>query len=222
MNRKVEGCMKKAAILILCAALSMVVFLSAATETEAGIISSVGSFTLTDGMVRLYCLQDEAAKAIVAKYGLSASAVDQTPVDTHAVERWLETACAAAQAALDTGISISADTVEEIIKQELVSYPSAQGQEYFAEYARFVRDGFGKPLEELVSAAVTLRRVQMLAERYLSVAANGRLKGRTDEAAARLLAVEFALIPCARVDGADCKPSIEWLQESIFLLRGFK
>ena len=214
--------MKKAAILNLCVALVLFVSLSATTETEVGIISSFGAFTLTDGMVRLYCLQDEAAKAIVARYGLSSSAVDQTPVDTHAVERWLETACAAAQSALDTGILISADSVEEIVKQELVNYPSAQGQEYFAEYARFVSDGFGKPLEELISTAITLRRVQMLAERYLSLAVNGRLKGRTDEEAARLLAEEFATIPCMREDGTDCEPSIEWLQESIFLLRGFK
>ena len=214
--------MKKAGTLILCALLAFFPALPALSEIESRRVASVGNFTITEDMVRLFCLQDEAAKVIADMYGLGPSIIDKTGIDTQTAERQLQTACAAAQAALDAGISVSVDTVKEMIDQELVNYPSSQGQEYFGEYARYVSGRFGGDLDGLISTAVPLRRIELLAAEYLSLAVNGRLKNKTDEESAQLLAEELKAVPCARGDGAACEPSNEWLLENIFLLRGIR
>ena len=210
---------RKICILVFCALFVFLALVSA--ETDNVCVATIGNFTVTRDMINLYRLQDEAAKAVLEEYGLSAPWIDKSPLLPQTAESWLMTVCAAAQAGLNAGLSVSAEEVEGIVNGELISYSVIKGQEYLAAYAGYVTGKFEGTQEELMAVAVSIRTIQMLAEQYIAHKMNDRFSHVPDEETARGLANELAAIPAVRGNGEFFEPSIQWLKDTIALQRSF-
>ncbi len=211
---------KTTAFLVLLLAVFQVFF--ALGESGGAIVATVGRFTVTSDQVRLFRLQDEAARVVAARFGLVPSAVALERLNSPTAEQYLLTMAAAAQSALDAGFSVTDDDARGRAVGELIEYPKGQGQEYFADYAGYVSGGFGGVVEDLLHAAVPLKKMELLADMGLRAALDGVLKDRTDDETVRILAEELAQVPCVRRDGAPFTPSWDWLFEKVFVLRGFR
>lgn len=214
--------MNRKALAVLCLLLAVFQAFPAMGESGGATFATVGGFTVTDGMVRLYGIQDEAARVVAARFGMVPPDLAGLRMDGQAAGLHVLTVGAAAWAAQGAGIHVGDEAARKRVVEELFQYPEDQGLEYFGEYARYVTGRFGGSEESLLLAAVPLKKMEMLADEYLRSALEGILKNRTDEDAARVLADSLAAVPVTRQDGAAFEPAYDWLFQRVFVLRGFR
>ena len=208
-------------ILAICLLMLLCMAMHTLGETDYQMLGTVGSFSISRDMLRLLILQDETAKAISVQYGFVLPGQETQPIDQATAKAHLFTMAAAAQLAWGQGMNVKEIQVYQMVRQELVEYPIAPGQEYFETYATHIKKAYGGTVEGLLEVAVSLRTIEILADGYLQDFLEKLAADRNDEDAVSSLIKELQGVPVQMFGEELFRPSEVWLRERVFMLRSF-